>query len=180
MPKQLCVLAGSGRRGWHSHCSSRSAARPLATGSALFSCRKHHESRLPWTAQNRDSSTDPASPRAPVSTSSSHCEKQTENVFTVGAGTDTRARQSSPAQSCPCFKCDQEKKQVKAPLSPSRFPEASRMVFTVSSLPFCPFGVSSYRRPPLSYTCKPRFSLGPSPKPATTPIPPEKSFSAPR
>lgn len=86
----------------------------------------------------------------------------------------------SPAQSCPRFKCDREKRQVKAPLSPSRSPEASRMVFTVSSLPFCPLGVSSYQRPPLSYACKPRFSLGPSPEPDITPIPPEKSFSAPR
>lgn len=84
-PKQPCALAGVGRRGRHSHCSSRSAARPLAAGSVLFSCRKHQESRLPWTAQNRDSSTEPASPWAPVSTSSSHCEKQTEDVFTAGA-----------------------------------------------------------------------------------------------
>lgn len=68
----------------NSHFSIRSTARSLAPESELFSCRQHQESRLPWTDQNREKSTEPTSPWAPLSINSSHYKGgDKEEVFTT-------------------------------------------------------------------------------------------------
>lgn len=155
-PKQPCALAGVGRRGRHSHCSSRSAARPLAAGVGALQLQEAPGEQAALDGPEQGQQHGASLPLGTCEHQQFTLREADRGRFHGGGraqdmGTGTRSRQPSPAQSCPRFKCDREKRQVKATLSPSRSPEASRMVFTISSLPFCPLRVSSYQQPPLSY-----------------------------